>query len=588
MVTVGYGVRGGTADVRSAEASGAVCETSKVTSEPAADASDPLAKSLIAALAAAPTNVADLVGFHASERGDRPAIVEAFDAGRTVTWRELDQLVESCARGLGEQGLVAGHRVALSLPNTVDFVVTYLGAARAGLVSVPVNPRAVTGELIRVLVDSGARLVVTDGSTVSDVRTAVAGVLDALAGATDEVRVRSAPPQVVVSGGGTQVGELSFDTVLAAAGRAVVSPVDVETLAALLYTSGTSGAPRGAMLTHRALLASITQTASLQPPVMSSDDVVLGLLPLFHVYGLNCVLGQALAQGATTVLLDRFDGAGTLDMIAEHSITSIAVAPPVIAAWVERPEVADRLSGVERVLSGAGPLDPDLVSDFEEVSGVRVEQGYGLTEAAPVVTSTLSSRGEHAARGSVGGPVPGVQIEVRDASGRPVPGDDPAQVWVKGDNLFSGYWPEGADGPGEDGWYATGDVGFLDESGDLVLVDRLRELVIVSGFNVYPREVEEVIIAMEQVAETAVIGVEDDHTGEAVLAYVVPHGGQTLDVDASEALEEEVRARCETQLARFKWPRQVEVVESLPHSTNGKVAKGRLRAAAHRSGLGLQ
>ncbi|MDQ3628665.1 MAG: AMP-binding protein [Actinomycetota bacterium] len=559
-----------------------------MTSDPAADASDLLAGTLTGALAAGPTNVADLVGFHARERGDRPAIVEAFEYGRTVTWGELDELVESCARGLGEQGLVAGHRVALSLPNTVDFVVAYLGAARAGLVSVPVNPRATTGELIRVLVDSGSRLVVTDGSTVSDVRAAVAGVLDALGGATDEVRARSTPPQVVVAGAGTQAGELHFDAVLAAPGRTVVSPADVETLAALLYTSGTSGAPRGAMLTHRALLANITQTASLQPPVMRSDDVVLGLLPLFHVYGLNCVLGQALAQGATTVLLDRFDAAGTLEVIAEHSVTHIAVAAPVIAAWVEQPEVADRLSRVELVLSGAGPLDPDLVTDFEEVSGVRVEQGYGLTEAAPVVTSTLSSRGEHAARGSVGGPVPGVRIETRDASGRRVLGDDPAQVWVKGDNLFSGYWPDGADGPGDDGWYATGDVGFLDEFGDLFLVDRLRELVIVSGFNVYPKEVEDVIVAMEQVAETAVIGVEDDHTGEAVLAYVVPHGGQTVDVAAREALVEEVRARCETELARFKWPRHVEVVDSLPHSTNGKVAKGRLRAAARGSALGLR
>ena len=565
-----------------------MCKTSRVTSEAAAAAPGPLAGTLSGALAAGPTNVADLVGFQARERGDRLAMIEAFDAGRSATWSELDALVESCARGLAEQGLVAGHRVALSLPNGLDFVVAYFGAARAGLVSVPVNPRAATGELIRVLVDSGSRLVVTDASTVSDVRAAVAGVLDALGGATDEVRARSAPAQIVVAGAGTQAGELSLDTLLAASGRAVVSPADVETLAALLYTSGTSGAPRGAMLTHRALLANIAQTASLRPPVMRPEDVVLGLLPLFHVYGLNCVLGQALAQGATTVLLDRFDAAGALDVIAEYSINNIAVAPPVIAAWVERPEVADRLSRVELVLSGAGPLDPDLVTDFEEASGVRVEQGYGLTEAAPVVTSTLSARGERAARGSVGGPVPGVQLETRDASGRSISGDDPAQVWVKGDNLFSGYWPDGADGPGDDGWYATGDVGFLDDFGDLFLVDRLRELVIVSGFNVYPKEVEEVIVAMEQVAETAVIGVEDDHTGEAVLAYVVPRGGQTVDVGAREALVEEVRARCEAQLARFKWPRHVEVVESLPHSTNGKVAKGRLRAAARRSALGLR
>lgn len=303
-----------------------------MTSEPATDSSEPQA----VALASAPTNVADLVGRHARERGDRPAIVEAFDAGRTVTWAELDALVEACARGLGQRGLVAGHRVALSLPNGLDFVVVYLGAARAGLVSVPVNPRAATGELIRVLVDSGARVVVTDSSTVSDVRVAVGGVADALGEATDEVKARSSPPLVVVAAAATQAGELSLDELLVAPRREVVSPADVESLAALLYTSGTSGVPRGAMLTHRALLANIAQTASLHPPAMTPDDVVLGLLPLFHVYGLNCVLGQALAQGATTVLLDRFDAAGTLEVIAEHTITNVAVAPPVIAAWVER------------------------------------------------------------------------------------------------------------------------------------------------------------------------------------------------------------------------------------------------------------
>lgn len=183
--------------------------------------------------------------------------------------------------------------------------------------------------------------------------------------------------------------------------------------------------------------------------------------------------------------------------------------------------------------------------------------------------------------GSVGTPLPGIELQVRDSAGEPVSSDDPGQVWVRGDNLFSGYWPGGEDGPDADGWYATGDIGLLGREGELVLVDRLGDLVIVSGFNVYPAEVEVVVGAVPGVAEVAVIGVQDEHTGEAVVAYVVPVPG----VGESDLLDS-IRDRCETQLARFKWPR-IRLVAELPRSANGKVAKGRLRAAARADALGL-
>jgi long-chain acyl-CoA synthetase len=258
------------------------------------------------------------------------------------------------------------------------------------------------------------------------------------------------------------------------------------------------------------------------------------------------------------------------------------VAPPVFAYWMSVPDLRERLSGVRVVLSGSAPLSPELVASFVDRTGVAVHQGYGLTEAAPVVTSTLCS--ESPKTGSVGAALPGIEIRLLDESGHAPDGEDPGEILVRGANLFSGYWPDGADGPDGDGWFATGDVGFLDSDGDLFLVDRLKELVIVSGFNVYPVEVEEVITELDAVSEAAVIGTPDEKTGEAVVAYVRRAVSTSLTDDE---LAESVRAHCAVRLARFKQPSHVHVVDELPHTVTGKVAKGQLRAVQRRRNLGL-
>jgi long-chain acyl-CoA synthetase len=359
---------------------------------------------------------------------------------------------------------------------------------------------------------------------------------------------------------------------------------DPERLAVLLYTSGTSGRPRAAMLSHRALLANIEQAAAVEPPMLTGDDVVFGVLPLFHVYGLNAVLGQVLRQRARLVLVDGFDMEDSLAVIEDEAVSVLPVAPPVFAYWQAVHELRERLTGVRLVLSGSAPLSPDLVRAFTARTGLAVQQGYGLTEAAPVVTSTLCSPGGGAPEGSVGAALPGVDLRLVDESGRVVDGDDPGEIHVRGANLFSGWWPDGADGPDEQGWYATGDVGFLDEAGNLFLVDRLKELVIVSGFNVYPTEVEDVIAELDEVAEAAVIGTPHPRTGEAVVAYVRPVPGSAY---TAEELDERVREHCAARLARFKQPAEVHVVEVLPHTVTGKVAKGRLRATRRGSAAGL-
>jgi long-chain acyl-CoA synthetase len=347
-----------------------------------------------------------------------------------------------------------------------------------------------------------------------------------------------------------------------------------------MYTSGTSGQPRAAMLSHRALLANVDQAARTDPPPLASDDVVLGVLPMFHVYGLNAVLGQILRQGATLVLGRRFDPDDTLRLIEQETITVVPVAPPVITAWLRRDDVSERLRSVRTLLSGAAPLGEDIVREFEERTRVPVEQGYGLTEAAPIVTTTLGTPVHKP--GSAGRAVPDVELRVVDELGHDVEHDDPGEILVRGANLFSGYWPDGDEAPDPDGWLSTGDIGFLDTDGDLFLVDRLKELVIVSGFNVYPSEIEDVISELGAVAECAVIGLPDDETGEAVVAYVVADDGES-----AERLPDEVRSFCESRLARFKVPSAIEVVDELPHSATGKVAKGRLRAAASRRAMGL-
>jgi long-chain acyl-CoA synthetase len=526
------------------------------------------------------TDVADLLTQAAAEDPARLAIVES--GGRRVTWGDLEDEVGRIATGLGAAGIVAGHRVMIVLGNRIEFVTTYLAVLRTQAVAVPVNPTSQAGELARMIADSGARMVFADTDTVTSVRGAVHSLQEAQAaehpaGSIEgDLLARLVIPRIVVVGGTLQPGERSYDHLRADTARAVPPLQDPEKLAALLYTSGTSGRPRAAMLTHRALLANIEQVAEVQPPMVHGDDVVLGVLPLFHVYGLNAVLGVVMRHRAKLVLTGRFEQQGTLDLIEDEACSVVPVAPPVFAYWHDVDGLKERLGPVRLMLSGSAPLSPELAQEFGELTGIPIHQGYGLTEASPVVTSTLCSK--ELQPGSVGAALPGIELRLVDETGRPPEGEDPGEIQIKGANLFSGYWPDGADGPDQDGWWSTGDVGFLDATGDLFLVDRLKELVIVSGFNVYPVEVEDVIREVPGVSEVAVIGVDDPSTGESVVAYVVGSGSSLAD---------DVRTHCESRLARFKQPSRIEVVSELPVGVTGKVQKGRLRGMERRRALGL-
>lgn len=507
---------------------------------------------------------ASIAGFlreAARRHPDRTALIFG---DRRMTWRECDTAVDAFAAGLIQSGLHAGDRVALLLGNSPEFVIAYYGAARAGLVVVPMNPAYTAPEVAVLLADSGARILFVD------TRTAGVGAEAAAPLAGCEV----------IDVGGDQWAELhrsGADRVLA---ETAAAP---ETLALLLFTAGTSGRPKGAMLTHGALRSNVEMLLALDsPPAVTSEDVVLLVLPLFHVYGLNTGLGLAVAAGATIVLTDTFDPVGTLDLVREHGVTTIPGAPAMFAAWTRVPGAREAMASIRLLSSGGSPLPVDVFEGFRDHTGHEIFEGYGMTETAPVVATTLVSGAPKP--GSVGRPLPGVEIRLVDDDG--AEGDkseadegDPGELWVRGANVFSGYWPRGEGGPDADGWFHSGDVAYADEAGDLHLVDRRREVILVNGFNVYPREIEMVIDQVPGVAEAAVVGVPDGTTGEAVTALVVAAPGHSLTV-------EQIEEFCAQRLARFKCPTTIRIVDALPHSATGKIAKGRLREVYGDGGFG--
>jgi long-chain acyl-CoA synthetase len=527
-----------------------------------------------------PHNLADLVREAARAHPDRPAIIWQ---NQLYTWSWLDGQVDRVAGGLATLALTGDGaypaRVALALTNVPEFAVAFFGILRAGLVAVPVNPGYTARETGQVLRDSGAALLIGNAATLATAadsgaaprHTVLAGAGSAPGAVPLAELAPAATPQAEAPGGTAQPGP----------GRAEESAAGGERLAVLVYTSGTEGDPKGAMLTHRALLANHEQVAQIQPAPIGPDDVLLLSLPLFHAYGLNSGLGALAYHGATAVLVERFDPAESARLVAAHEVTVVVGVPTMYVAWSLLPDLGENFASVRLAISGAAPLDPAAAGRFLNATRHPIFEGYGLTETAPVLTSALASPTPKP--GSIGRPIPGVALKLVDAAGNEQewhaddfdddasgsPGSDPGEIVVRGANLFSGYWPDGRDGPDDEGWWATGDVAYADADGDLFLVDRLRELILVSGFNVYPLEVEQVLQAHPAVAEAAVLGAPHPYTGQTVKAFVVVTAPVTV---------EELLTHCERNLARFKCPTAVEFRDSLPHSATGKVRKAALRA----------
>jgi long-chain acyl-CoA synthetase len=333
-----------------------------------------------------------------------------------------------------------------------------------------------------------------------------------------------------------------------------------------MFTSGTAGAPRAAILTHGNLLENICQNNSTNDKI-GPTDVVFGILPMFHIFGLNVVLGLSLMAGACVVLIQRFDPVTAVETIVERGITIMPGAPPVwVALSLMEGVDAAAFSTVRMALTGAARMPEDAADRLERKFGVQLLEGYGLTEASPVVTSSV---GIPVRRGSVGRAVDGIEVRVVDENSDDVPIGDSGEVLVRGANVFEGYWKD-ADATARvldsEGWLHTGDIAMVDDDGYLYLVDRAKDLIIVSGFNVYPAEVEEVLLRHPAVAEAGVVGVAHPHTGEAVRAFVVLREG-------AEADEDTLIDHCHDHIARYKCPSKVIIVDELPRNVSGKLLR---------------
>jgi long-chain acyl-CoA synthetase len=494
-------------------------------------------------------NLAGMIQPHPAED------VALISANRGITYGELREQVAGLRGGLTELGIGRGDRIGLVCGNGRPFVVAYLATLGIGAVAVPLNPASPPAELEREL-----RAVAP-----------VAVVVDQLAVASWERIDRDTVPSVrhvVVCDGESTPGAHRLDELAARepADLAAVAPDDV---AVMMFTSGTAGAPRAAMLSHVNLRSNIEQGLSARGR-MQRDDVVYGVLPLFHIFGLNVVLGIGLTVGASIVLVQRFDPATAAESVVTRNVTVLPGAPAMWVSFAHFDELApDTFRTVRLALSGASRLPVAVAETCRDRFGLVIAEGYGLTEASPVVTS---SAGLPPRFGSVGRALAGLEVRLVGDDGEDALVGDVGELLVRGPNVFLGYLDD-PDATARvldpDGWLHTGDLATVDDEGWLYLVDRAKDLIIVSGFNVFPAEVEEVLRNHPGVAEVGVVGVPHPHTGEAVKAYVVMEPGAVFDEDA-------LIADAADHLARYKCPTKVVVVDELPRNMNGKLLRRNL------------
>ena len=491
-------------------------------------------------------NLAHIIDDHDAQK------VALISRGRETTYGSLRDQVAHVRGGLAGLGVGAGDRVALLCGTGRYFVISYLATLGLGAVTVPLNPTSPSLEIEREVATVGAKVVVVEPSSAAAWR----GV--------DRANVPTLE-SVIETEGDSIEGALHLADLLTGPTADIVE-VQSETLAVLIFTSGTAGSPRAAMLSHGNLQSNLEQGRS-EGARIDADDVVYGVLPLFHIFGLNVVLGLTLARGATVVLVQRFDPSTALDTIRERKVTVVPGAPPLWLAFSHMDDApADSFATVRLALTGAAKMPEEAMRRLQQRFGLQIAEGYGLTEASPVVTS---SAGMPVKIGSVGKVLEGVEVRLDDENGDDALEGDSGEIWVKGPNVFMGYLNEPdqtARVLTKDGWLRTGDIATVDDEGYLYLVDRAKDLIIVSGFNVFPNEVEEVLAMHPGVQEVGVVGVPHPHQGEAVKAFVVPKAGAHLD-------EDQLIDWCSDHLARYKCPSKVLFVDQLPRNVSGKLLR---------------
>jgi len=472
---------------------------------------------------------------------------------RVLSFAELQGAVRAVAAGLQAAGVRPVDRVALLLPNIPQFPISYFAVSQAGAIVMPMSVLLLPDEIAYVVGDAGAETLIYFNGFDAAV-TAVA-------------KLGTPLKRFFAAGGETQVpGAQPFDALVAGGEVGLDQPAaDPTSPTVLIYTSGTTGKPKGAALSHRNLISNAD--GARQTIGVTADDCFLTVLPLFHSFGATVCMILPILAGAGNVLLPRFVPADVLDTLERARISVFAGVPSMYNALLRvrggrRPD----LSRLRLCVSGGAPLPVELLHAFEERFGTLLIEGYGPTEASPVVSvNPIDGRRRV---GSTGLPIPGVELRVVDDQDRDVPTGEVGEVLVRGANVMVGYWqrPEDTADTIRDGWLHTGDMGRLDADGYLYIVDRKKDMIIVAGMNVYPREVEDVIYHLPAVGECAVAGVPSERRGEDVKAFVVLKEGASLT-------PEEVLAHCRAHLASYKVPRQVEIVADLPKSSTGKILK---------------
>jgi long-chain acyl-CoA synthetase len=474
-----------------------------------------------------------------------------------ISYAELWAHARQYAAVLREHGVGPGDKVALLLPNTPHFPLTYFGTLALGGVAVPVHALLKAEEIEYVLADSGAKVLVCAAPLLGE--------------GAKGAELAGVPVLAVMDGGDATIERI--DTLaLAATPIESVEPREPDDTAVILYTSGTTGKPKGAEITHLNVTMNVVVSAQHSFDI-SEADTVLGCLPLFHTFGQTCCMNTAFYVGATVVLLPRFDGPAALQLLVDEKCTIFMGVPTMYVGLIEAAKSSDLRPQLKVALSGGAALPLAVLERFAEVFGTDVFEGYGLTETSPV--ATFNQKGFPPKAGTVGKSIWGVETEIAKAEVDErielLPTGELGEIVVRGHNVFKGYLnkPEATAAAIVDGWFRTGDLGTKDEDGYVTIVDRKKDMVIRGGYNVYPRDVEEVLLRHPGVGQVAVIGVPDDQYGEEVCAVVVKDG------DVTEA---EVVAYGKEHLAAYKYPRRVVFVEALPLGPSGKVLKRELVA----------
>lgn len=485
-----------------------------------------------------------------------PDVTALLYLDQKISYSELNADVDRFAAGLAKLGIEKGSNVALLLGNSPEFVIAYYAIVRLGAVAVPINPLYTPGEIQFILADCGVQAVIAVGQMAP-----LAPLV---------LKMLPTCKSVILVGAELEMeGVSTFENVLNSGGDVPAVDATPDDIAVILYTSGTTGQPKGALLSHKNLCSNANNIGDFLN--MSASDTVVAVLPMFHVFCMTVCLNAPLYRGATILVIPRFSPTETAKAIQAHQATMFAGVPTMFNFLVQHPEVqAEVLKSLTLAISGGAAMPVAVLEAFEQKFGVIVSEGYGLSEASPVVTFNPLDRPRKP--GTIGVVIPGVEARVVDENGSDVEPGVVGELICRGDNVMVGYLkrPEETALALRDGWLYTGDMATVDAEGYFSIVDRKKDMIIVGGFNVYPREVEEILFRHPNVREAAVVGVPDANYGEKVRAYVA-----LKQEDGST--EADLIAHCEAGLTAYKVPKEVFILEELPKNTTGKILRRELK-----------